>query len=175
MPLSVRAEKLALRVAQGEKICEAAAAVGLSEGRAYTLAGKPEFREYVESVRDRVRQASVESLVGRIANEGPASVATLVTLRDDPEVESPTRRGCANDLLDRNPETARIARAETRALHIIHFSPETVAYLDRVIAERPGQAIVDAQVVAQVPASVSALEPRHIDDLTEAYAEQDGA
>jgi len=87
-------------------------------------------------------------------------------------VEPATRRGCANDLLDRNPETARIARSETRAQHVFHFGSEVVAYLDRVIGERPGQQIVDAEVLAQIPTSATACEPRHLDDLVEEYAHE---
>jgi hypothetical protein len=182
------AERLALRVAQGQKPRDAAIELGLDESTAGRLARRTEFKEFVEDIRAQCRAAAVSGLVERIANEGLASVDTLVAVRDgklptyDPQgtlvgfapVEAAQRRGAANDLLDRNPDTARIARSETKAATIIHFSPETVALLDRVIAERPGQQIVDAEIVAQIPASATACEPRHLDDIVEQY-EHDGA
>ena len=175
------AERLALRVAQGAKPRDAAVELGIGEATASRLARKAEFKEFVEDVRQRCRDAAITGLVERIANEGVASVDTLVAVRDATltqtingqaiavPVEPAQRRGAANDLLDRNPETARISRAETRAQHIIHFGPEVVTYLDRVIAERPGQQIVDAEIIAQIPTSATACEPRHLDDIVEEY------
>jgi hypothetical protein len=181
MALTAVAEKLALCVARGQKIVDAAPALGLTTVQAYRVIQRSNgaFRAFVEQVREQVRQASVSSLVERIVQEGLPSVETLVKLRDndggtDSEglkiaVDPSTRRGCANDLLDRNPATARIARSEQKAETTIHFGADVVAYLDRVIAERPGQQIIDVEAIETVPALMPAFDVRPIEDIVDAY------
>lgn len=171
MALSLNAERLALAVAQGQRIKDAAGGLGMTPEQAWRITSRNNgaFRERVEEIRTRVREAAVAGLVEKIANEGERSVDTLVEIRDNKLADFPSRRGCANDLLDRNPETARIARSETKAQHVIHFGADVVSYLDRVIAERPGQQVVDAEVIAKVPALPAAFEVKPIDDLVDEY------
>jgi len=165
--ITPRYELLALRIVQGMTIADAGAAVGYAPNSAYTIAASPQFKVYLDELRRQVRESCVVDVAQKIAMEAAPSVDRLVHLRDFAAEES-VQRGCANDLLDRNQATAKISRSETKAAVSINFGAEAVRYLDAVIAERPGQAIVDAEALA-LPSADEYVRPRTIDELVEAY------
>jgi hypothetical protein len=169
--LSPRNERLAFNLLRFPTLKAAAEATGISVPTAKSVLANTIFQAFFMDLRRQVREAGVATVTELICRQAEPSVQTLIELRDDTAVEAATRRGCANDLLDRNPETAKIHKAESKNDIRIEFGPEVVHYLDRVIGERPGQQVIDAPAVA-IPAVV---EPsvRSIDDVIEAYAEAD--
>lgn len=167
--LSPRNERLAFNLLRHTTLKAAAEATGISVPTAKSVLGNPIFQNFVTELRRQVREAGVASVTELILSEAEPSVKTLVELRDREDVEAATRRGCANDLLDRNPLTAKINKAENKTDVRIEFSQEVVSYLDRVIGERPGQRVVN--VTPQAIATASEPIVRSIDEAIEAYAE----
>jgi hypothetical protein len=69
---------LAVRVAGGETIADAAKEIHCSRSHAYTLSGNPEFRQRVAEIRT----AAVAAAVGRLSDAACQAVATLRELLD---------------------------------------------------------------------------------------------
>ena len=73
-------EPLALHVAGGKSIADAAAEIGCSLSHGYTLSSSPEFRQRVSEIRS----AALDSAVGEITSACVLAVRKLVELLNDP-------------------------------------------------------------------------------------------
>lgn len=73
----------------------------------------PMFKALMDHLRGEMRNKTIGGVVDRIIAEGPASVETLVALRDTADSEQ-VRAVAARDLLDRNPDTAKVSREDRR-------------------------------------------------------------
>ncbi len=113
----------------------------------------PMFKAMLDQLRAEMRQKTIGGVVDRIIQEGPKSVEALVVLRDTAESEQ-VRVTAARDLLDRNPETAKVSREDRRTETRVVFDGRALAKLAGVLAEDAGQ---DAATVDAAFTPVSAL------------------
>jgi hypothetical protein len=97
----------------------------------------PMFKALMDHLRAEMRHKTVGSVVDRIIAEGPASIETLVTLRDHAESEQ-VRTVAARDLLDRNPDTAKVSREDRRVETRIVIDSRALARIAGVMAEDGG-------------------------------------
>ena len=116
---------------------------------------------------------SIEQVKTLIMGEAMNSVQTLIGLRDGVAVESATRRGAANDLLDRTPGLSRIHKTETDETIRVVFDNAELHALVQAIDEnegRPPRAI--RGVAVALPSGTEQIVPRTIDEF---IAEYEGA
>lgn len=112
----------------------------------------PLFKALLDQLRGELRHQTVGAVVDRIIAEGPKSIETLVTLRDNAHSEQ-VQMAAARDLLDRNPETAKVSREDRRTETRIIVDARALARLTGVLAEDADIALesVDAELVALPP------------------------
>lgn len=121
----------------------------------------PMFKALMDQLRADMRQRTIGSVVDQIVNEGPNSVKVLVEVRDNIDEPGATRAMAARDLLDRNPETAKVSREDRRTETRIVFDGRAMSQLAAVLAEDAGMTI-DAPLAIPVetaaPGSIPTLD-----------------
>lgn len=133
----------------------------------------PMFKALMDQLRQEMRAKTIGTVVDRIISEGPASVEALVTLRDHADSET-VKLGAARDLLDRNPETAKVSREDRRSEVRVVVDTRALQRIAGVLAEDAG-ITVDAEPGPHVPLPEPVALPMGIQTLDEAVAELQAA
>lgn len=158
--LSERHKLIALMVIGGATNVEIGEALDFHPTRVAAIKSSPLFQALVEQHRRELQARTVGGVVDKILGEGLASVAALVRLRDSAENES-VQRSAASDLLDRNPQVARITREDHRAETRVIFDTESLRRLANAVAEDGGDeappAVIQALSVYDAPVVLKPL------------------
>ena len=131
----------------------------------------PMFKALMVQLQDEMKHQTIGTVVDRIVAEGPKSLQVLVELRDHAESEQ-IRMTSARDLLDRNPETAKVSRedrrsetriiVDTRALQriagVLQEDNDDVIDLDTVQALSPPKPPPGIMPLADAVAELTAAE-----------------
>lgn len=152
---------------------EIAVALGFTASWVSTVRSSPLYRALLADMRDRVTDENIEQVKAVIMGEAMNNVRTLINLRDGALVESATRRGAANDLLDRTPGLSKVQRTEMdETLHVSFGGAELHALMQAVNEDegRPLRAIEGVAVA--LPNGDETIKPRTIDEF---IAEYEGA
>lgn len=112
----------------------------------------PMFKALLDELRGEMRNRTIGSVVDRIISEGPRSVETLVRLRDEAESEQ-VRVSAARDLLDRNPETAKVSREDRRSEMRIVLDGAALHRITGVLSELDAGDVTDAEATPALPQS----------------------
>ena len=89
-------EPLAVALAQGLKVREAAKQVGCSEAHAYTLSREPETRARVRELRDQVAQ----EIMGKISEPAVDAIATTVSIMQNVAEDSKVRLTASKTIME---------------------------------------------------------------------------
>lgn len=162
--LNEKHKLVALMVIGGATNVEIATALDFHPTRIAAIRSSPLFQALVDQHRRELQARTVGGVIDLILGEGLASVEALVRLRDGAENES-VQRSAASDLLDRNPQVARITREDHRAETRVIFDTESLRRLANAVAEDGG---IDEAVV--IPAIATNGGPPVIRPLAEAVA-----
>jgi hypothetical protein len=127
----------------------------------------PLFKALMDQLRGDLKHKTIGHVVDRIVSEGPQSVQVLVELRDHAESEQ-VRMTSARDLLDRNPETAKVSREDRRLETRIVVDSRALARIAGVLSEDAGPTI-DADDAVTLPVTPPPLPPGVV-PLAEAVA-----
>ncbi len=131
------------------------------------ITNSPMFKALLDTLRAEMRNRTIGSVVDQIVAEGPDSVRVLVAMRDGAESEQ-VRVTAARDLLDRNPETAKVSREDRRTETRIIIDSRDMARITGVLREDDDA--VDA-TLAEPAALAPPAPPLGIQTLDEALAE----
>ena len=92
---------------------EIALQLGYEPSYVSAITESPMFKALMVELQNEMKNKTIGHVVDRIVSEGPKSLQVLVELRDHAESEH-IRMTSARDLLDRNPETAKVSREDRR-------------------------------------------------------------
>ena len=152
---------------------EIAAALSLTPSWVSTVRSSPLYKALLADMRDRVTDENIEQVKAVIMGEAMNSVRTLIGLRDNGAVESATRRGAANDLLDRTPGLGKVQHIETDETLHVTFAGAELRALMQAVDENEGRPLRAIEGVATVlPNGAERIAPRTIDEF---IAEYEGA
>lgn len=112
--LNQRHHLIAYMILAGATSTEAAKALDMERTYVSSIVASPMFKALMDQLRVDMRQRTIGNVIDRIVAEGPNSVEALVRLRDHAESEQ-VQATAARDLLDRNPETAKVSREDRRS------------------------------------------------------------
>jgi len=135
---------------------EIAASLDYHPNRVAAIRDSPLFKTLLTKLQGDLRQRTVGSVIDKIIAEGPGSVNVLVELRDHAEGEM-VRLNAARDLLDRNPDTAKVSREDRREEVRILLDTSAIQRLTGALADM-GE-IVDAEVTPMLPPAEGAFGP----------------
>ena len=121
---------------------EIATQLGYEPTYVSAITESPMFKALMDHLRAEMRTKTIGGVVDRIISEGAASVETLVTLRDNAESEQ-VRTIAARDLLDRNPETAKVSREDRRTEMRVVIDSRALARIAGVLAEDSGREVIN--------------------------------
>jgi len=164
--LNERHKLVALMTIGGATNVEIAEALDFHPTRVAAIRNSPLFQALVEKHRRELQARTVGGVVDKILGEGLASVEALVRLRDSAENES-VQRSAASDLLDRNPQVARITREDHRAETRVIFDTESLRRLASAVVEDGG----DEAPPVVLAALATSDTPVVLQPLAEAVAE----
>jgi DNA-binding CsgD family transcriptional regulator len=132
--LSPRHDSVALLALLGVAPDEIANALGLDERQVRVLVTSPLFRQLAESGRAALlAQAGAADATALIDTETLPSLRKIVKLRDEAYDERIQLRA-SQDLLDRNPATARISKG--RSLREVRVSEQVASYVETLTGMR---------------------------------------
>lgn len=166
--LTERHRLIAYAVIAGKTNVEIARALGYHINRIYAIRQSPLFRALVEQLRKELQAGTIGTVIDRIMNEAGPSVDAIVQLRDSAESES-VKLAAAQDLLNRNPSTAKISRTEEDRTVRVLFDSNDMRRMAAVIAEDEGRDAIPA-VATVVPDSP--LRPRTLDEVLAAFNDE---
>ena len=148
--------------------------LGLSENWISTVKTSPLFQVLLSDLRRELKDKTVGEVVDMIVAEGPASIRTLVELRDGAENES-VRQRSASDLLDRNPHASRIHKNDEAPTVRIALDVSAVHLMAQAMAEDDGRVAPAIPAVATTIPGNGAVRARTIDEAITAYEEAAGS
>ncbi len=158
--MNERHKLVALMVIGGATNVEIGEALDFHPTRIAAIRNSPLFQALVEQHRRELQARTVGGVVDKILGEGLASVEALIRLRDHAENES-VQRSAASDLLDRNPQVARITREDHRAETRVIFDTESLRRLANAVAEDGGDeappAVIQALAISDTPVTLRPL------------------
>lgn len=157
--LSERHRLIAWLELGGASNAEIAASLGFTQSWVSTVRNSPLYKVLLGQMRDRVSDASIEGVKQKILGEAMNNVNTLIELRDNLAVEPATRRGSANDLLDRTPGLSKIHKSEVDETLRIALDADALREIQQAIAEDEGRQLPDRAVAAiatEIPSTVRA-------------------
>lgn len=150
---------------------EIALALGYAPTYVSAVTESPLFKALLDQLRAELKHRTVGAVVDRIIAEGPKSVETLVTLRDTATSEQ-VQLTAARDLLDRNPETAKVSREDRRTETRIIVDARALQRLTGVLGEDAGEPVALPEATLAVP---TPPPPAAFQSLDEAVAELQAA
>lgn len=125
----------------------------------------PLFKALMSELQNEMKHQTIGTVVDRIVAEGPKSLQVLVELRDHAESEQ-IRMTSARDLLDRNPETAKVSREDRRTETRIIVDSRALHRIAGVLQE-DNEGVIDLDAVQALSAPTP---PPGIVPLAEAVA-----
>lgn len=152
---------IAYMVIAGKTNIEIGRTLGYHPTRISIIRQSPLFQALTAQLQKELQRSTVGDIVDRIMREAGPSVDTIVELRDAAESEN-VRLAAAQDLLNRNPQTAKISRTEEDRTVRVVLDGDAMRRMASVIAEDEGRA--DAIPAIATAVSDSPLRPRTLDE-----------
>lgn len=142
-----------------------ATTLGYATNYVDAIVASPMFKALMDHMRAEMRSKTIGGVVDRIVAEGPRNLEVLMELRDHAESEQ-VRMTSARDLLDRNPETAKVSREDRHIENRIVIDAVALRRIAGVLEEDAPPVVIDV-----APRAVHAAQAAGFQRLEEAVTE----